>query len=300
MRRTLLRAALLCLAVAGIVVLTATPAMAAGSCDCHTAVPPTGGAPAAHVPSVAAVTDCVVCHYGWTAPPHPEVAGDLELRLSGRSTDAGYRLHGRLEYRKAANLGGWIVAGQPGVAVYLQRRLWGATAFTDLPQVTTGAKGGFTQTVASPSPFAAYRAVAQGHVGPTGLDPSVTGLFMPITETLLPTPHLTLAIHGRFSGGSITRARITLGRTITVKGSVAPADLGGRVTIRVQKNIKGYWVRYFTAKRAITAKGTYVWKWTPQRRGVYRIAAEIPADADHDAARTGFIPFRGWQGFSVI
>lgn len=40
----------------------AQTAGAADGCGCHTAVPPTGGAPAAHAPLVGGAGDCTVCH----------------------------------------------------------------------------------------------------------------------------------------------------------------------------------------------------------------------------------------------
>ena len=44
-------------------------------CDCHIAVPPTNGAPAAHTPFVASVSDCTVCHTDWVVPhPHAKIA----------------------------------------------------------------------------------------------------------------------------------------------------------------------------------------------------------------------------------
>ena len=174
----------------------------------------------------------------------------------------------------------------------------GATAFTDLTQVTTGGKGGFSFIVASAPPFATYRAIAQGHVGP--LFPLVgggTGLFMPKRTRLLPTPELTIMIRG-FYVSPITPARVKLGRTLRVDGSVAPADLGGKVTIRVQKRINHGWVTRITVKRAISATGTYNWEFTPKSRGAYRVDARIPATAAHRGVVTRWT--KGpWPTFQV-
>jgi len=50
MRRKIALAIVLCLAAA--LSIGAAPALAADGCTCHTAVPPIGGAPAAHAPLV--------------------------------------------------------------------------------------------------------------------------------------------------------------------------------------------------------------------------------------------------------
>jgi hypothetical protein len=274
MKRKIVLAVLLCLATAALGI-GAAPALAADGCICHTADPPT--ATAAHAPLVVGV-DCVTCHTDWTVP-HPDVATGLRLGFSGRSAETGYQLKGRLGL--SAPLGAAILLGHPGVPVYLQQRLWGATAFTDLTQVTTGGKGGFSFIVASPPLFATYRAIAQGHVGP--LLPLVggdTGLFMPKKTTLLPTPDLTIMIRG-FDVAPITPARVKLGRTLTVHGTVAPADLGGKATIRIKQRVAGRWVTRIIVKRTISATGTYGWKWTPKSRGAYRVDARIPATAAH-------------------
>ena len=279
MRCRIVLAALLCLASAALGIGVA-PALAADGCTCHTADPPT--APAAHAPLVVGV-DCVTCHVDWTVP-HPDVASGLRLGFSGSSAETGYQLKGRLGL--SAPMGAKILLGHPGVLVYLQQRLWGATEFTDLTQVTTGAKGGFTIAVASAPPFATYRAIAQGHVGP--LLPLVggdTGLFKPKANTLLPRPDLTLAVRG-FDVGPITPARAKLGRTLRVSGAVAPADLGGKVTIRVLKRVGHKWATRLTAKRAISATGTYSWKFTPKSRGAYRLDARIPATTAHRSVVT--------------
>jgi len=288
MRGKIVLAIVLCLAAA--LTIGAAPALAASGCTCHTAAPPTGGAPAAHAPLVVGA-DCATCHSGWVEP-HPDT-GIYYALLWGGSSDAGYKLSGRVG---VPTIGGLL--GHPGVLVYLQQRLWGATAFTDLTQVTSGSEGGFSFIVASPVPFAAYRAIAQGHVGP--LFRGGTGLFMPKKTALPPTPELTLKLHGRFDYGIITHpAYLTLGDSVRVNGTVRPRDLGGKVTIRVQRRVNHdhhKWVTRITVKRAISATGTYSWKFTPGTRGRYRVGAAIPATAAHARVGTGFIPQNPFGG----
>jgi len=274
MKRRIILATVLCLAVA-LLGIGAAPALAADGCDCHTTDPPT--ATAAHAPLVVGV-DCATCHVDWVVP-HPEPPGAKApiVYLRGRSSDAGYKLSGQV-----GSAGGMLFIVHPDVLVYLQQRLWGATAFTDLTQVTTGAKGGFGFTVASPPPFATYRAIAQGHV-------VLTALFKPEARTLFPRPDLTLLIRGLLPGHPISPTA-KLGRTLTVHGAVAPADLGGKVTIRVRKAraADGKWVTRVTVRRSIAATGTYSWKWTPRHRGYYRVDARVPATAAHRGAVTSF------------
>jgi len=282
-------AALLCLASAALGIGVA-PALAADGCTCHTAVPPTGGAPAAHAPLVVGV-DCATCHSGWVEP-HPDT-GIYYANLWGGSSDAGYKLNGRVGF---PTIGGLL--GHPGVLVYLQQRLWRATAFTDLTQVTTGSEGGFSFIVASPVPFAAHRAIAQGHV--VTLGGGGTSLFGPKATTLLPTPTLTLKLHGRFDYGVITHpAYLTLGDSVRVNGTVRPRDLGGKVTIRVQRRVNHNhhkWITRITVKRVISATGTYSWTFTPGTRGRYWVGATIPATAAHARVGTGFIPQNPFGG----
>lgn len=275
MRHRLVLTAVFGLAVVFALGIGAAPALAQDGCDCHTAVPPTNGAPAAHAPFVASVSQCTVCHVDWTAPPHPAASTSVLLLLSGSSSDSGYLLRGQLGVKLV----------HPGVVVYLQQRLWGATEWTDLTQATTDNTGKISFMVVLPQPFAAYRAVARGHVGPGIVG---TLLYMPKRKTLLPTPELTLAIRGFDRTNMFVPARCTLGHTLTVHGTVAPADVGGRITIRVHKRVNHKWVTCITRTRAISDTGTYSWKWTPKSRGAYRVDARIPATAAHRGVLTRF------------
>ena len=280
MKRKIVLAVMLCLAATAILAMGAAPALAADGCDCHTVEPLT--APAPHDPYVASVSDCTVCHVDWTVP-HPSAARESFVSLRGRSSEAGYKLGGRVGFATPM-----VFIGHPDVLLYLQQRLWGATAWTDLTQVTSGAKGGFTFTVASPPPLATYRAIAEGHVAT--LSGGGTSVFMPKKTTLLPKPELSIGIAGFLTGALGEALTTRLGRTLTVSGAVAPADLGGKVTIRVHKlvGVAGRWVTRITVKRAISARGTCSWKFTPKSRGEYRVDARIPATAAHSSVVTSW------------
>ena len=103
--------------------------------------------------------------------------------MQGKPIHAGYRLFG--EIYDIPMLGHGVP--HPDVAVYLQRRAPGATAFTGVGQATTNARGLFAFTVTSPVPYAYYRAVAQGWIGPTWTS-------LPSMDSLLPKPKLTLRL----------------------------------------------------------------------------------------------------------
>jgi len=289
MRRKTLFAVALCLVVVAALAIGAAPALAADGCAaCHT-TPPTGDAPAAHAPYVASVTDCATCHVGMTEP-HAGLGGQV-MQLSKTTDSSGLGLVGRLGSQTFGN----PFIPHPDVAVYLQQRLWGATEFTDLANVITDAGGGFAYTLSPGAvvPYALYRVVTAGWVGP-----KLT--FMPAKRSVKPTPELTVRLWGGVEGGYWTPASLWLGRSTTVKGTVKPEDVGGKVTIRVQKRVNHKWVTRITRTRAISDAGTYSWKWTPKTRGKFRVDARIPATATHKAVWTGHQKIFGWGWFNVI
>ena len=267
MRRKILLALVLCLAVAALGI-GAAPALAAAGCDCHTAVPPTNGATPAHAPFVVAVSDCTVCHVDWVVP-HPDAEVPW-LNLYARSSASGSRL---LSGFVGIGVGITALRGHPGVVVYLQERAWGETAFTDLGQVTTGAKGHFAFTVASPPPFATYRAIAQGHVG--ALIGGGTALFKAATTGPLPmTPVLRLKLRG------VNHGIVKRGHRVTANGTVKPADIGAKATVHVQKRIAGKWVARITVKRAISSTGSFSFRFTPRQHGRFKVWFRTPGNAD--------------------
>ena len=271
MRRKIVLAIVLCLFAA--LTIGTAPALAASGCTCHTTEPPT--ASAAHAPFVVGV-DCTACHTDWTVP-HPDVGANwLWLFLSSRDSTAGCELTGWLGV--AFPLAKRIP--HPNVAVYLQQRLRGASEFTDLTQATTDTKGNFAFMVPSAPPFATYRAIAQGHVVSGGF------LFKPRATTLLPTPKLTATLRGVKDG------MVKLGRSLRLNGSVAPTDLGAKVTIRVKKWADGDYVARLDVERSVTATGTYAWTFKPGPRGRYVMRVRILAVEGFSPAATPIFRFR--------
>jgi hypothetical protein len=257
MRRKIVLATVLFLAATAALGTGAAPALTASGCTCHSAVPPT--APAAHTPFVASVSDCTVCHTD-SVVPHPHARSPWLFLGRIPYVSGQHRLSGFVGAARGID----IVLGHPGVVVYLQERAWGETAFTDLGQVTTGADGRFAFTVASPPRFATYRAIAQGHVG--GRIVGGTALFKPaVTVPSLMMPVLQLKLQG------VKNGTVKIGHSVTANGTVSPADIGVKAIIRVQERVADKWVTRTIAYRALSATGTFSYRFTARELGVFRV-----------------------------
>jgi hypothetical protein len=283
MKRKLASTVVLCLAAVALLGVGASPAAAACG-DCHAAPP--AGPPAPHGVLVAAVTDCATCHKGMS--PHATLFdpadGVSSVGLTLRQGSG--QLTGRLVVFAAPPPDRPF--GISDVVVYLQQRLWGATEFTDLGQVITAAgipgnlsnTGTFAFTVPSPTPWAAYRAVAEG-------DSEGWRVRLPQMAVWLPKPALTLTLSG-------LKAGVLLGRTLKVSGTVAPTELVGKpVVLRLERKSAVGWERYpGSGKGTIGASGTYSWTFTPKTSDRLRIRARIAATPDSSAVITAWRYFR--------
>ena len=281
MRGKIVLAVVLCLVAAAALGIGAAPALAASGCTCHTAVPPTGGAPAVGAPLVVGL-DCTTCHTDWTMP-HP-VSSPLWPRLTGRTVATGYQLEAWVGATRVVLPMTLVSVAHPGVVVYLQQRLWGAAEFTDLTHMTTGGDGKCSFTVPSPAPFAAYRGIAQGHVG--ALVGGGTALFEPGASVLLPKAVATLKLLGLRSGA------VKLGSSVRVSGTVKPADIGGNVhfIVQSQRQSGGWQTRpRLWGKATISATGTYSWRFTPKGRGLWRV--QVSTDGHSETTRAGSSPW---------
>ena len=77
---------------------------------------------------------------------------------------------------------------------------------------------------------------------------------------------------------------------------MTPADLGGVVTIVVQKRVAHKWATRVTVDCTVTATGIYSWKFKPVHAGSsYR----IPPGASYAGATTGYQKFRGYGWFGI-
>jgi hypothetical protein len=272
MKRKIVLATVLCLAVAALGI-GAAPASAAGGCTCHTDEPPT--ATAAHEPFVASVTDCTSCHLGMTVP-HTGLLTMAIFTLDGRSIDAGYRLHGN--GYDILNLGHSVK--RANVTVYLQHRAPGETVFTDLGQTATNKYGNFGFTVASPVPYACYRAVEQGQIVPSRI-------ALPCIRILTATPTLTLGLRG------LTHGAVALGHGVRAFGRAQPTDMAGEtVQFKVRKWVQTKWVTLTTAERACSETATYTWTYTAKTRGLYKVRAIHMHSENYNTARSPWRQFR--------
>jgi len=285
MRRKIVRAVVLCLAATAALAIGAAPALAASGCTCHTAVPPTGGAPAAHAPLVVGVTDCTTCHKGMTVP-HPDlIKPSLTVGLV------------RDEFSFSAT-GGLSIPWVPlaGVTVYPQSKAADATDWTTLnplkpgSRIATDGAGYWRRLVGminTPLPEGTtFRAISEGLAGPPVMMPALSGPFTPSIPTL------TLTLRGLKDG-------VVGVNPVTAKGKAIPVELAGqKVQVRVQRWMYGsartikIWRRVGGATRTIGAAGDYSYRFTPKVRGQYRIRTFMDATAAYRDVTTGWWRFR--------
>ena len=285
MRRKIVLAVVLCLVAAAGLGIGAAPALAASGCTCHTAAPPTGGAPAAHAPLVVGVTHCTTCHKGMTVP-HPKLV-ELELSLGARLPPRPYlkgdpviELSGRLTRPSGHGRG----RGVNRVAVYLQQRAPGETKFVTVSKVTTSriayptlapryyiyVDGNFAGRVTSPIWGATYRAVSRGVAvaGEPVVKPgSVEALLKPSTRLGL--------------GGLDEKwGPLKLGRSVTAGWRAFPAELvaGEMATFTLVKDKEVVQ----TGEATISSTGRFRWQVTPTTTGrEYWIYITVAATAVH-------------------
>jgi hypothetical protein len=266
-RKVVLSIVLCLLAVAALAIGTA-PAFATDGCSCHTAVPPAGGAPAAHAPFVAGVTDCTTCHQGWTVP-HP-TAVEPRLEFMAEAIGDPVTMTGRLSVNRH---------GRNGVVVYLQQRASAASEFTDVAQAITSRpilmdSGRFSGGAgASDARGTSYRAVSQGVAG------------APVVMPALTEARLRPSVEISEMRGLGPNERLRLGRSVVAFGPVAPSWLAGeKVRFALEKKTSRGQTVQLRAQRVITDESTISWKVTPGTRGKYVVTVKLAATADHPGA----------------
>jgi len=272
MRRKIVLTVLFCLATATLGIGVA-PALATDGCTCHTAVPPTNGAPAAHAPFVVGV-DCTTCHVGWTVP-HPEaVKPTLYIDVW---VGLGIIASGGL--------------GRPympltDVVVYVQKKRPAETDYTRAEDVKTDARGLYEVLLGVVGPWMG-RAISQGLAGPPVVMPALSE-----PPVALPTPTLTFRLSG------LTRRAVRLGHAVSLAGKVTPTDMAGqkvRLAMQQWDSAKSRWgARWarLVAKPTISATGAYSRMYTPKHRGLYRVRALIPGTSAYNYAGTDWRRFR--------
>ena len=247
-----------------------------GGCDCHTAVPPTNGAPAAHAPYVPSVTACTTCHKGMTVRPPTLV----EPTLWG---SFGFDpMIGRLITRGSLHI---LSVPPGGVTVYVQGKAAGATAYTDVGHFTTHRDGRFYAVLkkGSIAEDMTFRAISQGLAGPPVVMPALNGPAV----VDLPTPSLTWRLRGPVDG------TLRLGKSVTATARVSPADLAGpKPMFELHQRIADKWRWLLDVRRALSDKGTYSWRWTPRHRGMFKMSPGIGGTAAYEASGSSAHSFR--------
>ncbi|MGO8683472.1 MAG: IPT/TIG domain-containing protein [Thermoleophilia bacterium] len=103
--------------------------------------------------------------------------------------------------------------------------------------------------------------------------------------TIVAKPTLTLKLGGLASGA------LKLGKILTASGKVTPTNLGGKVTLTVQREQSGHWLAVTSVLRPLPTTGTCSWAYKPSRRATYRIKATIAKTSTHTAATTAWLAF---------
>jgi hypothetical protein len=147
----------------------------------------------------------------------------------------------------------------------------------------------------APATFTVRNATQIAAAVPAGANTGKIMVTTPIGEvssattfTVLVKPTLTLKLSGLTSG-----VVLRLGKIVTASGKVTPTNLGGKLTLTVQREQSGHWYAVTSVLRSLTTTGTYSWTYKPSRRAIYRIKATIAKTATHTAATTN------WLGFTV-
>ena len=90
-----------------------------------------------------------------------------------------------------------------------------------------------------------------------------TGAVAVLVRTLVKTTLSVTSLH--------------LGKSVVIKGSVAPKHAGQKVLL--QRLVAGKWKTIATVK--LTSLSTYRFTWKPLKKGTFSLRVSKPADADH-------------------
>ncbi|MGO8683222.1 MAG: CAP domain-containing protein [Thermoleophilia bacterium] len=99
----------------------------------------------------------------------------------------------------------------------------------------------------------------------------------------------TLAL--KFTG--LSSGVLSLGKSLTASGAVLPSNLGGSVTLTLQREQSGKWLAVTAFTRTLSVSGSYSASYRPSGLGTYRLKTTIAATASHTAATTM------WHTFTV-
>jgi len=83
----------------------------------------------------------------------------------------------------------------------------------------------------------------------------------------------------------ISPTTIKLKKSVKVSGTAGPtaALTGVKVALKAELKVGAKWTKAKTGTATVSATGTYSWKYTPKKKGSYRVTASIAATSAHTA-----------------
>ena len=83
----------------------------------------------------------------------------------------------------------------------------------------------------------------------------------------------------------IAPTAIKLKKSVTVSGTAGPkaALAGAKVALKAELKVGTKWTKAKTGTATVSAGGTYSWKYTPKKKGSYRVTASIAATSTYTA-----------------
>lgn len=200
----------------------------------------------------------------------------LTLKLSGLTS-------GALTLGKALTATATVTPADLGGAVTLtvQREQSGKWLTVSSLTHTFTASGTYSATI-KPASVATYRIKAT--IAQTVSHTAATTMWQTFTVSVV-KPTVTLKLSGLTSGV------LRLGKVLTASGKVMPTNLGGKVTLTVQREQSGHWLAVTTVTRPLSSTGTYAWAYSPAQRATYRVKTTITKTTTHSAAATAWLNF---------
>lgn len=233
---------------------------------CHAATP-VDNAPAPHPVYVASVA-CPTCHVGMS--PHPTAAATPTVALTASIGTAG------ATYRA-------VSAGVAGSPVVLPAKTTATPVTTGAPATLAGTLMNGTAPLAGVTLYLQIQAAGSASFTLLGTAKTdATGAFA-FTEPIKATITLKLS-----------STSIKLHKSVTAKGVLGPASLHGlSVKLTAQRKVGAKWLPAGTKTKATAAAtGAFSWKYTPAKRGSYRLFATIAKTAQHTAAKSPVRSFK--------
>ncbi len=228
-----------------------------------------------HEPFVADLV-CFDCHVGYDDQhPDPASISARDMTLIPTTTTVRWGdplgLFGSLFYGMTPFQGAPItLQGKPALAL----------AHADLGTTLTGAAGDYGFDPFVPTAITSYRTITPGTcVEGAVVKPGLAAVLVNVR------PRLSICL---------SRTRLLLGGTITVKGKLTPARPGGIVKLTFQRKVDGVWRTALIKSRAVASTAdysTYSYTYKPGRRGSWRVRTAAPATTTLIGYKTSYLYF---------